>query len=94
MKDTIKQNFLTLVVSGYVCALITFVAMLQESDLTNWGKIGFTGIGAIVVLMAVTFKNIVSGDKFNWNNVLAAFIGCIIVAVAIAIGVLFNVLSV
>ena len=94
MKELIKKNYVTLVTSGYVCSLLTFVAMLQEQSLTNWGKIEITCIGAIVVLMAVTFKNIVSGDKFNWNNVLAAFIGCIIVAVAIAIGVLFNVLSV
>lgn len=94
MKDTIKQNFLTLVVSGYVCALITFVAMLQESDLTNWGKIGVTGIGMIVMLMATIFKNIISGNKFDWCNVVASVVGCATVTMAVALGVWFHMLSI
>lgn len=94
MKELIKKNYVTLVTSGYVCSLLTFVAMLQEQSLTNWGKIGITGIGAIVVLMAVTFKNIVSGDKFNWNNVLASVVGCATVTGAVALGVWFHMLSI
>lgn len=94
MKELIKKNYVTLVTSGYGCSILTFIAMLQEQSLTNWGKIGITGIGAIVVLMAVTFKNIVATEKFCWYNVLAAIIGCVTVAIAVALGVWFNVLSV
>lgn len=93
MKEFLKQNYVTLVTSGYICSLMTFVAMLQEHDLSNIGKIGITGIGTIAVLMGVIFKNIVATEKFNWYNVLAAVVGCVLVAIAISIGVWFNILS-
>lgn len=94
MKEFLKQNYVTLITSGYICSLITFVAMLQEHNLSNLGKIGITGIGTIIILMGTIFKNIVITEKFSWYNVLAAIIGCIIVAISISIGVWFNVLSV
>lgn len=94
MNKFIKENYVTLVTSGYVCSLMTFVAMLQEHELSNGGKIGIVGIGTIAVLMAVVFKNIVATEKFSWYNILAAIIGCVTVAIAVALGVWFNVLSV
>ena len=32
-------------------------------------------------------------DEFSWKDVLATFIGCVLVFLAVGVGVLFNVLS-
>lgn len=94
MKELIKKNYVTLVTSGYVCSLLTFVAMLQENELSNAGKIGIVSIGAIAMLVLTLAISLVVDGKVCWQSLVACLVGCATVYAAVALGVLFNILSV
>ena len=49
-------------------------------------------IGTVVVMMFELFKEYLDSE-FNWKDVLWTFGGCLLVFVAVAIGVLFHALS-
>lgn len=93
MKEFFKQNYVTLVTSGYVCSLMTFVAMLQEHELSNGGKIGIVSIGAIAMLVLTLIISLVVDGKVRWQSLVACLVGCATVYVAVALGVWLNVLS-
>lgn len=78
---------------GFICALISFVTILQESGML-WGqKIGAVTIGAVFVLIISVIKEILFDDKPDWWDVGAAMLGCVCVYAAVGLGTWFNYLS-
>lgn len=77
---------------GFITALITLVAMLQEYGHISLGTIcAIPTIGTIVVFMISVFKEAMIDDKFDWKDILAAMLGCVLVYIATILGVLFNI---
>ena len=75
---------------GWICAVITFVSILQEGDLDSWGKISCVIIGTTVVAFLSVVKEIIMDDKADWFDVLASIAGCVTIFAAVGIGILFN----
>ena len=60
----------------------------------NWsGKIATVSLGTVFVLILSAMKELIMDDKADWKDILASVLGCVPVFVAVAIGVLFNYLS-
>lgn len=78
---------------GYICSLITFIVMLQEQDLSSLRKIATVFIGTVVVFILTLIKELIIDTETNWKDVWVSIFGCIPVFLAVAIGVLFNYLS-
>ncbi|MCI7357083.1 MAG: hypothetical protein MSK40_05175 [Parabacteroides sp.] len=78
---------------GFICSLISFVTILQESGML-WGQqIGAVTIGTVFVLIISVIKEILFDDKPDWKDVGAAMLGCLWVYAAVGIGTWFNLLS-
>ena len=80
-------------IGGLLCAMVTLVAMLQEGVI-GWGALVFPIIGDVVVFIVSYLKEKIVDDKFTWEDIWSAMIGCLCVHVAVFIGVIFNILSV
>lgn len=80
-------------VGGLICALITFVVTFQEGGEIGWWCLAMPTIGTVVVFILSWMKEKVIDDEFNWYDILAAMLGCILIYIAVGIGVLFNTLS-
>lgn len=93
MKNFIKENYVAILAAGYGCSLLTFVAMLQEHELSNGGEIGIVSIGAIAMLVLTLIISLVVDGKVRWQSLVACLVGCATVYAAVALGVWFNVLS-
>lgn len=79
---------------GLICALFTFVFLLQDMYyLTPVQMILMPTIGSVVTFIVSLFKEYFFDSKPDWKDITAAMIGCGTVYIAVAIGVLFNVLS-
>lgn len=78
---------------GFICSLISFVVILQESGLTAWEQVSSVLIGTIFVLILSVLKELIADDESDWYDVLASFLGCIPVFVCVGLGAWFNSLS-
>ena len=78
---------------GFICSLISFVVILQESGLTALGQVSAVLIGTIFVLILSVIKELIADDETDWYDVLASFLGCIPVFVCVGLGAWFNSLS-
>lgn len=78
---------------GFICSLISFVVILQESGLSSLRKIAAVLIGTIVVFILSLMKELFFDAEADWKDVLVSVLGCLPVFIAVAIGVLFNYLS-
>lgn len=88
------DKFAHLGVGGLMCAMVTFIALLQEMGNLTPAMIFATPIIGTVMVMFLEFcKEHFLDDEFSWKDVLATFIGCVLVFLAVGVGVLFNVLS-
>lgn len=89
------DKFAHLGVGGLMCAMVTFVVLLQEmGNLTPAMILATPIIGTVMVMFLEFVKELFTDDEFSWKDVLATFIGCVLVFLAVGVGVLFNVLSV
>ena len=83
-------------IGGLVCALFTFVVILQDADTllggNVWRALSTPFIGTVAVMMFELFKEYLDSE-FNWKDVLWTFIGCLMVFAAVGMGILFYVLS-
>lgn len=83
-------------IGGLVCALFTFVVILQDADTllggNVWRALLTPFIGTVAVMMFELFKEYLDSE-FNWKDVLWTFIGCLLVFAAVGMGILFYVLS-
>lgn len=88
------DKFAHLGVGGLMCAMVTFVVLLQEMGNLTPAMIFATPITGTVMVMFLEFcKEHFLDDEFSWKDVLATFIGCVLVFLSVGVGVLFNVLS-
>lgn len=78
---------------GFICSLISFVAILQEHDLAHLQKVSLVLIGTIAVFILSVIKETVLDDKPDWFDLLASVLGCIPVFVCVGLGTWFNILS-
>lgn len=84
-------------IGGLICALFTFVVILQDADIllhgsNIWRALLTPFIGTVVVMVFELFKEYMDSE-FNWKDVLWTFIGCLLVFAAVGMGILFYVLS-
>lgn len=84
-------------IGGLICAIFTFVFMLQDLDLVAtlpaWRIMLLPTIGTIVTVIVSVIKELLFDLTADWNDLWAALIGCGFVYVSVAIGMLFNCLS-
>lgn len=77
------------VVGALICALITFVVILQDA-VTDLSAVPYVIIGTVAVLFLSIVKETVLDDKPDWMDVVWSVSGCIWVYAAVSIGILFN----
>lgn len=78
---------------AWICSLISFVVILQESGLTFGEQISLVSIGTIVVGILSVIKEYFD-SKFDWWDIVAALLGCVTIFIAVLLGTLFGILSV
>lgn len=78
---------------GLICSLLTFIVMLQEGGEIGWWCLAMPTIGTVVVFIVSWVKEKVIDEVFTWSDIWAAMLGCLMVYLAVGIGVLFNTLS-
>lgn len=76
------------VVGALICALFTFVIILQDA-IFDWTAVTVPVIGSVVVLFLSIVKEYID-DKPDWMDVVWAMAGCLWVFAAVAAGVLLN----
>lgn len=77
------------VVGALICALISFVAILQDGVI-GWETVAYPTIGAVPVLLISVVKELMLDDKPDWMDVVWAMAGCLWVYAFVALGVWFN----
>lgn len=78
---------------GFICSLVSFVAILQEHGMTPWQQVSAVLIGTIAVFILSLMKEVLADDKTDWYDILASVLGCIPVFASVGLGTWFNVLS-
>lgn len=86
-------NVLHFLLGGYICALISFVVILQEGMFASPTNIAAVFIGTIAVFVLSLIKELILDTQTDWKDIGLSVLGCIPVFIAVAIGVLFNYLS-
>lgn len=79
-------------VGGLICAMITFTSMIQEGA-TGWRSVAFPLIGYVVVFIISIMKEAIIDGEFNFKDIIASMIGCVLVHISVLLGVIFNILS-
>lgn len=74
---------------GFICSFFAIICLLQEGILTGKTVFSSIAIGTVVALILSIMKEIVD-DKFDWKDILAAMIGCVLIFIAAGLGMLFN----
>lgn len=86
-------NVLHFLLGGYICALISFVVILQEGTFASPMNIAAVLIGTVAVYILAAMKEFIMDTEASWKDIWLALLGCVPVFIAVAIGVLFNYLS-
>lgn len=73
---------------GFLCSLLTIFSLLLMNTI-NWDTtIKSISIGTTFVFVISIIKEI-ADDKFDWKDIIAAILGCIIVYIIAIIGLIF-----
>ena len=83
-------------IGGLVCALLTFVIMIQDYMFfsEHLFKLLLIPLGiSVVVFAASVFKELVIDSEYSWLDIIAAMIGCLCVFVAISLGLTFYLIT-
>ena len=79
---------------GLICAMFTFVFMLQDLDyLTYKSILLYPFIGYVVVAILSFFKEYIIDTQADKKDILAGMLGCLATHISICIGILFNFLT-
>ena len=79
---------------GIICAVISFILILQDMYFCSYGTIMlYPIIGYVVTFFFALIKEYIIDETKNWKDIFATMLGCIIIHIAICLGVLFNYLS-
>ena len=76
---------------GLICALFTFIFLLQDfNTLEAWQILLLPLIGTVVTFVLSIIKEFIIDEVVDWKDIIAGMLGCIPVYIAIGIGILFN----
>lgn len=76
---------------GLICALFTFIFLLQDFDtLEVWQVLLLPLIGTVVTFVLSIIKEFIIDEVVDWKDIIAGMLGCVPVYIAIGIGILFN----
>lgn len=95
MKDLINKIGIDKVthfsMGGLICALFTFIFLLQDFDtLEVWQVLLLPLIGTVVTFVLSIIKEFIIDEVVDWKDIIAGMLGCVPVYIAIGIGILFN----
>lgn len=95
MKDLINKIGIDKVthfaMGGLICALFTFVFLLQDfNTLEVWQVLLLPLIGTVVTFVLSIIKEFIIDEVVDWKDIIAGMLGCVPVYIAIGIGILFN----
>lgn len=77
-----------------ICAFITIITLLQDiASPLCWHYLLYCAIGTVAAMVFQVFKEFIIDDKIDTLDILATFLGTLVIWVAVAIGILFNLLS-
>lgn len=85
------DKVLHLLVGAWICAIISFVTILQESNLAWWQTILMPAIGTIVAILVSVVKELFFDETPDWKDVLWTLYGCLTVFGAVSFGILFKI---
>ena len=83
------------VLGGFICALMTLVALLQETggEMEVWRCALTPLIGIVCVFILSWIKEYIMDEKPDWKDILWAMGGCGVTWLASLLGLLFRVLG-
>ncbi len=80
-------------IGGWIGAFLTFMFILQEGNLSNGMLIASPTVGVLVVFVLSFLKEAIVDSVFSWKDIIASIAGAASMYIAVALGVLFNILS-
>lgn len=92
LKKAGTDKALHFMTGGLMCSLLTFVIILQDA-VTGWAALGTPIPGTLLVALLSWVKEKGFDDVADGKDILAGVLGCVPVFAAVAVGVLFNILS-
>lgn len=76
---------------GLICALFTFVFLLQDfNTLEAWQVLLLPLIGTVVTFVLSIIKEFIIDEVVDWKDIIAGMLGCVPVYIAVGIGILFS----
>lgn len=78
-------------IGGLACALITIAMILAEHQVSPWRMLLFPLGGAVCVFILSFFKELIDSTGFDWKDILAAMLGCLLVEAAVLFGILIGI---
>lgn len=88
--NVIKKYKNSFLLSGWICSIITFIAILQEGVI-GVACLPFILIGTIPALLIVLVKIVAIDKERDWKNLIAALLGCVSIGLSMLLGVWFNI---
>lgn len=80
-------------IGGLACALLTLAFTIAEFGNASWRMLlGFV-VGLVPVLIFSVFKELTDDTGFDWKDIAAAVIGCLLVLLAVVFGIVMGLLS-
>lgn len=79
------DKFAHLGIGGLICACITNFLMLQEGVMT-WSLLWYALFASACVFVISVWKEYFMDSEFDWNDIIAAMIGCVLYILASAAG--------
>lgn len=77
-----------------ICAVITIITLIQDiGGPLCWHHLLYCVIGTVATMVFEIIKEFVIDDKADKLDILATFWGTLVIWAAVAIGILFNLLS-
>lgn len=87
------DKFAHIGIGGLICAMITFVVILQDANLIwqghFWNIVFSPTIGMISVIILELIKEALIDMKFSVKDFLYTISGCLLVYIAVLIGMFF-----
>ena len=77
-----------------ICAAVVLVCLLQEvSGPLSWSAVWVCLIGTIVAVVLEICNDFIVDMKWDWADVVATVLGTLVIWVATAIGIWFNIIA-
>ena len=83
-----------LCIGGLACALLTLAFTIAEFGHASWRMLLGFFVGLVPVLIFSVFKELIDDTGFDWKDIAAAVIGCLLVLLAVVFGIVMGLLNV